>query len=306
MSQQTYFRCMLSFFFLLVLNLSIIDQAVAEKKIKPLMVYDDALKNNFVDKSWADHELNQQVIVKDGNSAIMFKPESLNAIYFYNIKGFDLKKYKGLKFWVYGSGDGQQLLRVGVTRNNKIIKKWPVDYFLPNTRISSGRWDIVKIPFDDFDTEEGMFDGVMIQDMSGKADQDTVYIDNLKFVVNFETTREPDISISPGLECYLGEEKIGQSRDVLTLKIRNQGKKHLQIESISLSERANFKVDLSGGLRPCRGAASIILPNDFCSLSIIFKPVETGLLRTVLNVRSNDHDSPWLKVKLSGSGVKRK
>ncbi len=83
------------------------------------------------------------------------------------------------------------------------------------------------------------------------------------------------IEVSPDSIYFSGEVvPVGYSVDQEII-IRNKGSDNLIIEKIKLSDDDNFILDPNYGLnKPCGSLHPVIKPHDYCTIHLIFRPVE--------------------------------
>ncbi len=81
---------------------------------------------------------------------------------------------------------------------------------------------------------------------------------------------------------------VGDSSDPEVLYVENAGEEALKIDNISLSDKEDFKIDFTGGLRPCKSERFTLLPKEYCTFSLLFTPKSKGSKSSVLKIESND------------------
>jgi len=112
-------------------------------------VYDDQLRNTFVDWSWADHDLNQTAVVHNGRTAISFNPDNWEALFFHRDAGLiDTTDFSGVSLCVHGGSKGGQKLRFALLNVGTVVASAPLDHFLGV--VPAGRWACANIPFNYF------------------------------------------------------------------------------------------------------------------------------------------------------------
>ena len=95
------------------------------------VIYDNALRNNWQDWSWAVHDLNQGTIFQSAPRAISWEPDAVGGdwkgIYFHsNTAAADpaVADFTAIRFWINGAG-GHQAVRLVVYQNNVEIGSKP-------------------------------------------------------------------------------------------------------------------------------------------------------------------------------------
>ena len=97
----------------------------------------------------------------------------------------------------------------------------------------------------------------------------------------------PTLTASPeGLE--FGEVDLGGfSRQDIVLQNTGSGQEVVQVESMVLSDEADFALDVDGGSNPCGTARPCLAPGETCSVDLIFEPVQSRPYSEALIINGN-------------------
>lgn len=87
---------------------------------------------------------------------------------------------------------------------------------------------------------------------------------------------------------------------ILTLGNEALGPATLEIASMSLSDPANFSLDVQAGEDPCASPTPSLEPGDTCTLGVTFSPTTVGFYNESLTIQSN---ADPILVSLSGQGM---
>ncbi len=112
---------------------------------------------------------------------------------------------------------------------------------------------------------------------------------SVNLVGKSEPLPRPDIDVS-ATSLDFGRAQLGMSL-TKALSLSNTGTAELQIESISLSDSAEFALG-----NECTSLA----PGSTCQLQVIFTPVDGGFKDATLTIKSNDPDEAAVLVSLNG------
>jgi hypothetical protein len=142
-------------------------------------VYDDQLRNGFVDWGWAVRDFAQTSVVRTGGTAISFEPDGWAAVFFHRDAGIDFSDYSGIEFWIHGGATGGQRLRIALLSVGTPVASLSLQPYIQGVgAVPAGRWALAKVPFSAFGNVSGI-DGFWIQDDTG-GDQQKVYIDDVQ------------------------------------------------------------------------------------------------------------------------------
>lgn len=112
----------------------------------------------------------------------------------------------------------------------------------------------------------------------------------------------PNISVSSS-SLNFGNVNVGRSSAPLAITIYNTGTSDLQVSSMTLSDAANYSINVYEGSNSCGSITPTIAPNSSCTVTVTFSPTSTGIIEANLLISSDDPDTPNLNVLLSGMGT---
>lgn len=145
-----------------------------------LQVYDDALRNDFLNWSWATHDLLQTTVVHSGTYAISMQARNWEGLFFHRDAGVSTSDLDTLRCWVRGNGAGGQAIRLALYAGGGEIAGRDLDDFVPGGAIPGNAWAQAIVPLSALGTGGATIDGVVLQAFSA-ADQGTVYFDDVSF-----------------------------------------------------------------------------------------------------------------------------
>ena len=150
----------------------------------PLVVYDDALRNGFNDRSWTTtYSLANTSPVHAGTKSISFTASNFEGLQFVadNVE-FNLADYQSATFWVNGGSAGSQSLTLYVSDNYAAVgDTYDVATLISGGAIPKNSWKQVTLDFDTAGLTFGTFNGIVIQDSTGGAGQPVLYVDDIEF-----------------------------------------------------------------------------------------------------------------------------
>jgi hypothetical protein len=117
-----------------------------------------------------------------------------------------------------------------------------------------------------------------------------------------EEASAPDISVFPRGKDF-GTEMPTFVSEPATFTISNNGKGVLTVSSITLSDMESFEVEFDMGEGSCEGPSLSIPPGGSCTVHVLFKPLSEQLYFAELALRSDDPDTPELRISLTGLGA---
>ncbi len=148
-----------------------------------LIVYDDALRNGFLDYSYgvpADFDFASTVAVHSGAASIAFVGDNFNAVSFARPgQSVATSQYPTLHFWVHGGAVGGQKLRLYLQNNSVIVAQAPLDSYIAGGALAAGSWREVTVTLGQAPLSySGSFDRIDLQsDVSGG--QPVLYLDDV-------------------------------------------------------------------------------------------------------------------------------
>lgn len=145
-----------------------------------LTVYDDSLRNNFIDWSWCIRNLSQTSVVHSGSRAISMEPDYWQGLQFANEQGVALNTIKSIRFWIHGGSTGGQSLGLTVETDNSEASIALTNY-LPGGRIPANQWAQVEVPLSALALRGTSLRAFYLQDRTG-GNQGTLYVDDVALV----------------------------------------------------------------------------------------------------------------------------
>ncbi len=112
----------------------------------------------------------------------------------------------------------------------------------------------------------------------------------------------PNIKLTPRDHDF-GDVVSGSVSTPLEINVANEGVADLNISDMTLSDTANFSLDMDGGSNPCGNPPATIPPGQSRTVTKTFSPYSTGSFDSVLTVLSNDPDPTGNDVHASGNAV---
>lgn len=109
----------------------------------------------------------------------------------------------------------------------------------------------------------------------------------------------PDIEVLPAGYGF-GTVTIGNSPAPLEVEINNNGSVALSVSDITLMDKVNFSLKLSGGSNPCYTTSPTIAAGSNCTFEVTFRPTSDRSFNSGVAINSNDSGTPRSFVALSG------
>jgi hypothetical protein len=162
------------------------------------LIYDDTLRNNFQDWSWAPHALDNPAPVYEGITSIRVDyAGDYDGVWFVNRDGgTSTTGYSALRFAIHGGTTGGQAIRVTAGSGENFPESNSVNL---NNYLSGGpvanQWREVTIPLADMNMAFSTLANVAFQSGLGGA-QPTFYIDDIRLLGEANPTN-PAITIEP-------------------------------------------------------------------------------------------------------------
>jgi hypothetical protein len=178
-------------------------QAAAGKTI----VYDEQLREGFVNYSWATVNLKETKTVHSGKYSIMMNPSNDGGLYLYKDRVQKVTDGPELSFWIHGGTTGGQKLRLVLNSGGGQVAEQPLDALLPDGKLTAGKWQQAKLNLAEVNIPNGIFDGILLQDTSGAA-QKPIYIDDMLLAQGSAPEQPPARKMTA----------IGVQPDALTVK----------------------------------------------------------------------------------------
>lgn len=149
---------------------------------QPVVVFDDALQNGFVDYSYGATapDFASTAQVHSGSKAIAFAGDNFNALSFaHETNDFTTAALPKLRFWAHGGAAGGQQLRIYLQHNGMVVAQAELDSYIAGGAIVAGQWREVVVEFAAAPLSfTGSFDRIDLQsDISGM--QSVLYVDDV-------------------------------------------------------------------------------------------------------------------------------
>jgi hypothetical protein len=157
----------------------------------PLIVYEDALRNQHNDWSFVNHNLLATAPVHGGTNSIALTPANWGGLLFVATDANQVHLHKRASdyaefvMWVHGGSAGGQRLRVSFVLDGFPLAFYDIGNGQIGGAIAANAWREVRIPLAAAGLSHTGFDGVMIQDFSGAtpgSSNGLMYLDDLQFV----------------------------------------------------------------------------------------------------------------------------
>lgn len=100
-----------------------------------------------------------------------------------------------------------------------------------------------------------------------------------------------------------GSLMVGSSSPPQEITLSNPGSAALNVSALTLSDIANFSLNVNGGSRPCGSMTPVIIAGDHCTVSVTFNPITSGMFNENLSISSDAQCNPGSIISLSGSGT---
>ncbi|MCA9728301.1 MAG: glycoside hydrolase family 44 protein [Candidatus Eisenbacteria bacterium] len=165
----------------------------------PLVVYDDALRNEFQDWSWATHDLAQTAVVHAGSHAISMQARNWEGLYFHRDAGVETATLDTLTCWVHGGSAGGQTIRIVLMAGGGEIAGGDLRAFVSGGMIPAGSWAQAVVPLEELGAGGAIIDGLIFQAFAAE-DQGTIYFDDLSFDGTPAPPAPVTVQVDPNLD----------------------------------------------------------------------------------------------------------
>lgn len=161
--------------------------ASAAAGAQDLIVYDDALRNNFLDFSFGgvagDIDFASTAQVHGGTKSISMIGDGFNAVSFARPgQSVTTATYPTIHFWVHGGAAGGQKLQIFLELNNVGVANAALDSYIAGGALVAGAWREVTVTLGQSPLSyAGSFDRIDLQNALGGA-QPVLYIDDVSLV----------------------------------------------------------------------------------------------------------------------------
>lgn len=152
-----------------------------------IMIYDDhALKPEFQDNSWAQHNWRDTAYVHAGESAVSFDPGDRGGLYMYKNSGgaVDVKAHDRLVFWINGGAVGGQEIELVLKSGGEDSARVNIGGFIEGGRIPANGWAQATVDLQALQLKDGIFDGILLQGAKDEA-QSPVYLDDIRLLEKY-------------------------------------------------------------------------------------------------------------------------
>ncbi|TCP52203.1 hypothetical protein EV586_11312 [Tumebacillus sp. BK434] len=163
-----------------------------------LMVYDDSVRPDFYNFSWAQHSLTQHQIVHSGRAAIEMVPNRDNGLYLYKDRVAFVSQYDTLQLWVHGGATGGQALDLVLQAGGMPVAAKSFAELIPGG-IPANAWTKVELDLAALELPNGIFDGLLIRGTTD-GEQAAVYFDDIALLNKASVT--PVEAVANGLTVY--------------------------------------------------------------------------------------------------------
>jgi len=261
-----------------------------------LTIYDDQLRNGFLDESasWISRDLAGTQVVHSGAFSIFFEPEQWQGLVLSSSLDIDVSDYPWIEFWIHGGNGGGQHLWLDIYHGENAEGRLDLNSILSQGAVPAGEWERVQVSFDDMGLTTGLFNSIRLYN-PGSDNEMPVYIDDVRLV------NLPQINVSPR-RYYFAVNLIGSS-GASDLLISNDGLADLNIWDVSLSDPTNFSLSLSGGSDPCSSSLPMtVSPGDSCTMRVTFSPLSEGDFSAFVTITSDDPRNSTETSEFTGIG----
>lgn len=183
--------------------------AQASETPKVLMVYDDGIRNDFIDYSLATHNLAQTSIVHSGKQAVEMQPDRDRGLYFYKDRVAYVSDYDTLQFWVNGGSTGGQGMKLVIQTGGVPVVVKPFSELLPNG-VPANQWVKVELNLAELAIPNGIFDGILIQGTTDGT-QPAIYFDDIALLNKASVTPIPQVDGLTVFDDYLSTQFVNYS-----------------------------------------------------------------------------------------------
>jgi hypothetical protein len=111
----------------------------------------------------------------------------------------------------------------------------------------------------------------------------------------------PALTVAPTADAF-GNVTVGLASAPVVNTLTNSGTAAVSVTGMTLSDTADYTMDVNGGASPCGATSTTLAPGAFCTFAVRFAPKTAGSLPGTLTVASNDPAGSDV-VSLTGTGV---
>lgn len=177
--------------------LSALTGGAAALEAQPLVVYDDQLRNGFVDWGWATYDLGWTGQVHSAPNAIRLEPDAWEALYLHRDASFDFADYLELRLWVR-SETGAPAVRLVLLSAGTEVASAPLAGFVPGG-VSSSEWREAVVPLASLSPSGASFNEIWFQDSTG-GNQPALLLDDLRLIADPTPPATVTVEVDPALD----------------------------------------------------------------------------------------------------------
>lgn len=151
--------------------------------LNDVIIYDDALQNNFQDWGWAPHSYSNTAPVFSGARSVSVSyAGNWDGLWIVNPSGgIPTSGYTAIRFAIHGGSTGGQQIQVkagsGTNFPTNVVN---LNTYLPGGPVAN-QWRIVEIPLSAFNLQNATFANIAFQSSINSA-QPTFYLDDIRLV----------------------------------------------------------------------------------------------------------------------------
>ena len=162
-----------------------------------VVIYDDALRNGFVDWGWGVYDLAWTGEVHSAPSSIRLEPDSWDALYLHRDASFDFADYLELRLWVRAEAGSPAVRLVLLSGGGEVGDVLLAD-FVPGG-ISSGAWREAAVPLAALSPSAPSFNEIWFQDTTG-TNQPALLLDDLRLIGDPTPPGPVAVAVDPALD----------------------------------------------------------------------------------------------------------
>ncbi|TBL80580.1 glycoside hydrolase family 44 protein [Paenibacillus thalictri] len=268
-----------------------------------LIVYDDQLRNSFVDYSWAKHSLSDTSTKHAGTKSIRMTPNNDDGLYLYRDRILSVSDYPVLEMWVSGGKGSGQKLEAVIQTGGQPVASQPLDAALFGT----GTWQKLSIDLGKLNIASGIFDGILIRGTTSGSQKD-VYFDDISLNAGGVVAQKT----MTGVNLSYNAVSIKQGQDV-TLAVTgtfSDGTKSPVTEGVTWSSSAPSVASVASGKVTGLKAGTAVITAGVGSFTAAANvtvtetssPVITGITATPTKLELKKGDSAAAVVSATYSG----
>ncbi len=162
-----------------------------------VLIYDDQLRNGFVDWGWATYDLAWSGDVHSAPSAIRVEPDGWEALYLHRDASFDFADFLELRVWVKAEA-GSPAVRLVLLSGGAERGDAPLAGFVPGG-ISSAEWREAVVPLAALTPSGSSFNEIWFQDSTG-SNQPALLLDDLRLIEDPTPPGVIAVAVDPALD----------------------------------------------------------------------------------------------------------